>query len=528
MTATSPHTVIPAPAEYRAADGEFSITATTQIRAESPEAEGAARLLAAYLGHRVAAGSAGRPAADTAGGAIVLAAETAPIYDDAGFADESYTIEVTPAGCRLAGRNREGLARAVQTFRQLLPASTLRWPLDGTGQAVTASIPCCRIADAPRFRWRGLHLDVGRHFFSPDEVKRFIDLAALHRYNRIHLHLTEDQGWRVEIRRFPKLTEIGSIRRQTLVGHAGRRPYRFDGTPYGGHYTQDELREIVAFAAEREIVIVPEIDMPGHMQAAIAAYPEWGCTGHPVAVREFWGISQDILNVEESTVQAMIAILGELLDIFPGRFIHVGGDEVPKYQWITSARVNERMVELGVTDEHELQSWFIRRMDEFLTSRGRRTIGWDEILEGGLAPGATVMSWRGEAGGVAAARMGHDVVMAPNTFTYFDYYQDLPEREEPLAIGGFLPASKVYSFEPIPAELTDLEAAHVLGAQAQLWSEYIPDRENLDYMTWPRAAALAEVIWCAKDARSYRDFLGRLAPHRERYVAYGVNAHPRP
>ncbi|TVQ19056.1 MAG: beta-N-acetylhexosaminidase [Spirochaetaceae bacterium] len=515
---TSTHQIIPAPLDYSARAGRFTIGPAARIVTACDEAAAAGRLLGGYLqtaGIDVTTGSDGSAA-------ITLSADGEPNYDEAGFTDESYTIDVAPDGCRLSAPNREGLARAVQTFRQLLPPSAL------AGAAGPVDIACCTICDAPRFRWRGLHLDVCRHFFPIDDVKRFIDLAALHRYNRIHLHLTEDQGWRVQIERFPRLTEVGSVRPETLVGHFNDKPHRFDGTPHGGFYTQDQLRDLVRFASEREVVLVPEIDMPGHMQAAVAAYPEWGCTGNQIGIREIWGISQDILNVEESTVTAMEQILDELLGIFPSRFIHVGGDEVPKYQWTHSKRVQERMREIGVRDEHELQSWFIRRMDTFLQSKGRRTLGWDEILEGGLAPGATVMSWRGEAGGIEAAKMGHDVVMASNTHTYFDYYQDMPTDEEPLTIGGFLPTGKVYSYEPIPAELSEEEARHVLGAQGQLWSEYIPDRDRLDYMTYPRAVALAEVVWTAKDRRSYRSFLERLAVHRERFAALGVKAHPRP
>jgi hexosaminidase len=516
-------------------EGSFRLSPGTPIVAATAEAEPSARLLSAYLG---SGGSAGVPAQEPAGqvrgpfpvergrlgtGTVTLETEGPVRYDQAGFSDETYTISVSPLGCRLSGKNAEGLARAVQTFRQLLPAETL-----GAGVSGTVEVPACEIEDTPRLRWRGAHLDVSRHFFPVQDVLKFIDLLAFHRLNRFHFHLTDDQGWRIEIRKYPKLTEIGSRRDETLIGHHNHRPHKFDGIPYGGFYTKDELRRIVSFAADRGVTIVPEIDMPGHMQAAVTAYPEWGVTGRAPGVRGTWDISQEILNVEESTVAAMQDIITEVMELFPGRFIHVGGDEVPKYQWRESKRVQARMAELGIRSEEELQSWFMRRMDAFITENGRRTIGWDEILEGGLAGNSAVMSWRGEQGGVAAAKLGHDVVMAPSDLTYFNYYQDLPVEEEPLAIGGFVPVSMVYAWEPVPGELSAEEARYVLGAQCQHWTEYITTREQLEYMAFPRVAAFAEVLWTARERKNYVSFLERLSEHRKRLAALGVKAHPRP
>lgn len=446
------------------------------------------------------------------------------VPDAAGFVDEQYTCAVTADGVRLSAPNASGLARAIQTLRQLFPAAIFA----ATPQSGPWELPCVRIADQPRFRWRGLHLDVCRHFFTIEEVRRFIELLALHRFNRLHLHLSEDQGWRIAINKYPRLTAVGSVRPCTVIGHESARPRQYDDTPYGGFYTQDELRELVAFAARRHIEIVPEIDMPGHMQAAIAAYPELGNTGMALQPRCHWGISQHILNAEDSTVRFMQDVLAEVMAIFPSRFIHVGGDEADKHEWNESRRIQDRMRELGVPDEHALQSWFIRQMDAFITANGRRLIGWDEILEGGLASGATVMSWRGEEGGIEAARQGHDVVMAPYQYVYFDHYQAEPVKEEPLAIGGLTTTAHVYAYEPIPAGLSAEQHEHVLGAQGQLWTEYIGSVDYLEYMTYPRACALAEVLWLAPEQKCYADFYARLGSHRQRMAALGVHAHPRP
>jgi hexosaminidase len=515
--------LLPLPSTLQLLSGSTGFGPDARIAWRGPQARDCAELLAEYL--RPATGFAWTVVpASKQSEAVTLLQTDDPQPDAAGFLPESYTLEAADGAVRVEAPSGAGLARGIQTLRQLLPAAVYA----DTKQDADWSLPACRIEDAPRFRWRGLHLDVSRHFFCVEDVCRFIELLAQHRLNVCHLHLTDDQGWRVEIRRYPRLTEIGARRACTLVGHESARPRRYDGTPYGGFYTQDDLRRIVAFAARRHVTIVPEIDMPGHMVAAIAAYPELGNFDARLEPRRHWGISQSVLNVEDSTVAFMRNVLEELLDIFPSRFIHVGGDEAPKREWSESARAQELMAARGLRNEDELQSWFIRQMDGFLSEHGRRLIGWDEILEGGLAEGAAVMSWRGEDGGIAAAREGHDVVMAPQHSVYFDYYQDEPKREEPLAIGGMTTLAKVYAYPPIPGALQAEHRHHVLGAQGQLWTEYIADRDKLDYMAYPRACALAEVVWTDAGQLQYSNFLERLAVHRARLAVQHVATHPRP
>ena len=444
------------------------------------------------------------------------------IKDEALFSDESYELVAGNRGLKLSAVTPSGLVRGIQALRQLLPFGIF---LNTVQSAENWIIEGCRIKDKPRFKWRGMHLDISRHFFPVEDVCRFIDLIALHRFNILHLHLTDDQGWRVEIKRYPKLTEIGSRRKSTLIGHERGRPRQYNNISYRGHYSQDDVRKIVAYAAERFITVVPEIDMPGHMQAAISAYPELGCTDMTISPRCHWGVSQHILNAGESTVKFMQNVLDEIMDMFPSKFIHVGGDEAAKYQWEESPTIQKRMEDVGAKNEGELQSWFISQMDKYLTSKGRRLIGWDEILEGGLAEGAAVMSWRGEGGGVKAADLQHDVVMTPGEYVYFDHYQAEPTTNEPLAIGGMNTLEKVYSYEPIPKKMEEDKKKYILGAQGQLWTEYISTRDHLDYMAFPRVCALAEVLWLNADQKNYRNFIERLTYHRKRLKALGVNAH---
>ncbi|MEX0886004.1 MAG: beta-N-acetylhexosaminidase [Phycisphaeraceae bacterium] len=515
--------IVPRPARVEGRNGWFELKPSSRVLCAGPGAEAVAELLAAYLrpatGYElpVSQGEQRQP------GDVVLVAQGEPAPDDAGFVPEAYACDVGEM-VTLEAESAAGLARAVQALRQLFPAEVYASEV----QRVEWRIPCARIEDSPRFRWRGLHLDVARHFFSVEQVCRFIELLAMHRYNICHLHLTDDQGWRIEIRKYPRLTEIGSTRAGTIIGHHRARPRQIDHQPYGGYFTQDDIRTMVDFASRRHVTLVPEIDMPGHMQAAIAAYPELGNTDQTIEPRCHWGISQHVLNVEPGTVRFMQDVLDEVMTLFPGRFIHVGGDEAPKHQWSESDRAQQRMAELGLKSEDELQSWFITQMDEHVQSRGRRLIGWDEILEGGLAPGAAVMSWRGEKGGIAAAQQGHDVVMAPGHHVYFDHHQAEPTAEEPAGIGGLSTTEHVYAYEPVPAELADGQAHHVLGAQGQLWTEYIPTVRQLDYMTYPRACALAEVLWRQPGEKRYADFLERLGEHRQRLAVLGVRAHPRP
>ena len=527
--------IVPRPVRLTAQGGRpFTITGRTVVWTDRAGAE-VGRQLVRYLepatGFTLELRSGGTPPT----GSIALRRDTTLRRR---LGAEGYLLEVRAAGVTARAAEPAGLFYAVQTMRQLLPPDVFRdAPVRDSAAPATRSaapsrwqMPAVSIEDYPRFSWRGAHLDVARHFMPKEFIKKYIDLLALHKMNVFHWHLTEDQGWRLEIKKYPRLTEVGAWRRETLIGrqrqYADSTQWRFDGEPHGGFYTQDDAREIVAYAAARFVTVVPEIEMPGHAIAAIAAYPQLGVTGQPMEVAKRWGVFDDILNAEPSTIAFMQDVLTEVLTIFPSQFIHVGGDEAAKGKWEKSPRIQERIRELGLKDEHELQSWFIRQMDDFLTARGRRLIGWDEILEGGLAPGATVMSWRGVKGGIEAARAGHDVVMAPTTHTYLDYYQARPESREPFAIGGFVPIDTVYAFEPIPAELTGAQARRVLGAQAQLWTEYLPNPRKVEYMAYPRLTALAEVVWTARERKDFADFTTRLRSHFRRLDALDVNYRP--
>jgi hexosaminidase len=436
---------------------------------------------------------------------------------------EAYTLDVSPRGVVVKASAPAGAFYGLETLKQLLPAAIYREaPLGNTVWRAAA----VHVEDAPRFAWRGAHLDVGRHFEPKEFVKKYIDLLARHKMNRFHWHLTEDQGWRIEVMKYPRLTTVGSCREQTLVGPYVSDPAKrvFDGKRHCGFYTQDDVREVVAYAADRMITVIPEIEMPGHAQAAIHAYPQLSSRpDSSPGVLQVWGVSDFILNPTDSTVAFMQDVLTEVLALFPGPYVHIGGDEAGKAQWKANPSIQARMKALGLKDEHELQSWFIRQMDTFLTARGRRLIGWDEILEGGLAENATVMSWRGMDGGIAAAKANHDVVMAPGSHTYFDHYQSRDKSAEPLAIGGFTPLDTVYAFEPVPPQLSATEAKHVLGAQAQLWTEYMPNAKHVEYMAYPRMVALSEVLWSTKARRDYADFTTRLPAHLARLDALDVN-----
>ncbi len=442
------------------------------------------------------------------------------LKDSKKLGPEGYALQVTPKGILLSAATPAGLFYAIQTLRQLLPTEIFS---QKKVRNLDWKIPCINITDSPRFGWRGAMLDVSRYFMPLEFVKKLLDVLALHKLNVFHWHLTDDQGWRIEIKKYPRLTSVGAWRKSTLVGYLDNRPRRYKDERHGGFYTQKEIKEVVEYARQRHITIVPEIDMPGHMQAAIAAYPELGTTTAKLETGCHWGISQHILNVEDSTIKFMQNVLAEVIDLFPSTFIHVGGDEALKYAWSESHRVQDRMLELGLKSEDELQSWFIGQMDRFISSKGRRLIGWDEILEGGLAKGASVMSWRGIQGGIEAASHGHDVVMAPTTHTYLDYYQSKNQQQEPLSIGGYLPLEQVYSFEPVPTELSKSKAKHILGAQAQLWTEYVATPEHAEYMYFPRLCALAELAWTPSKDKSYKDFIKRLKLHLERLENLKVN-----
>ena len=512
------YALIPRPVVVDARRGQFEIKRTTVLRAP-------ARFSA--VAHRFARDIANATDFDlTVAGPGAAPANSIIIRRDTTLGEEAYHLDVSGTSIIVRASAPAGAFYAFETIKQLLPADIYRSaPVKGAQWIV----PAVHIEDAPRFGWRGMHLDVSRHFMPKEFVKKYIDLLARHKMNRFHWHLTEDQGWRIEIKKYPRLTEVGSCRDQTLVGPYVTDPAKrvFDGIKHCGFYTQDDIREVVAYASERFITIVPEIEMPGHAQAAIAAYPELGVrTDTTVGVLGVWGVSDFIFNANPSTISFLQDVLSEVLTLFPGPWIHVGGDEAVKTQWKASPQIQARIKELGLKDEHELQSWFIRQMDAFLTARGRRLVGWDEILEGGLAENATVMSWQGVKGGIAAAQAGHDVVMAPNSHTYFDHLQSRDRKKEPLSIGGFLPLDTVYAFEPIPASLTPEQAKHVLGAQAQLWTEYLPDPKAVEYMMFPRMAALAEAVWTPAPLRNYNEFLARLQIHTARLQALDVKFRP--
>lgn len=419
-----------------------------------------------------------------------------------GSGAEAYGLSVNANGAFITGEST-GCFYGTQTLLQLL--------FQAKGSK-SDRIPHVEIQDAPRFAWRGMHLDVSRHFFPVDYVKKYIDVMAHFKLNTFHWHLTDDQGWRIEIKKYPKLTQVGAQRRETLVGHWNDQPHQFDGKKYSGFYTQEQIRDIVAYAEARCVTIVPEIEMPGHATAALFAYPEFSCDNHrPTEVARLWGVFNGVFKPTEQTFQFIDDILGEVCALFPGKYIHIGGDEVPKEPWTSCPSTQAIMKAQGITDAHALQSYFIGRVEKMLLKRQRLLIGWDEILEGGLAPEATVMSWRGESGGIAAAKARHNVVMTPGFALYFDHYQGAKESE-PLAIGGLTPIREVYEYDPVPAALTPAEAQYILGAQANVWTEYIPRPDQADYMAYPRALALAEITWAPKGTKDYDDFMRRLSP----------------
>ncbi len=511
--------IIPQPVKLKSGEGQFLITGTTSLLFP-PDLATEADYLSSFLRRATrfpfeAISSAGTPRLS---GQVRLTLDPQLSH----LHREGYRLAVTEDGVDITAPAKAGVFYGIQTLLQLLPPAIYG---QGPRVEITWVLPLVEIEDHPRFSWRGAMLDSCRHFQPVEFIRKFIDLLALHKLNTFHWHLTEDQGWRVEIKKYPRLTEIGAWRGGTWLGHDNTDSHD-DGVRYGGFYTQEQLHSIVQYAAERHITIVPEIEMPGHAQAVIAAYPELGCTGRPVEVRRRWGISEDIYNPKEETFCFLQDVLLEIMDIFPSRFIHVGGDEALKPQWEKSEAIRVQMVAVGAKDAHEMQSYFIRRMGRFLSEHGRRLIGWDEILEGGLAEGATVMSWRGISGGVTAANAGHDVVMAPSTHTYLDHYQTESIATEPLAIGGFTSLEKTYSYEPVADKIPCDKAHHVLGAQAQLWTEYMPTTTYVEYMAFPRLSALAEVAWTPADQRDFADFQKRLASHLKRLDVLDVRYRP--
>ena len=433
--------------------------------------------------------------------------------DDSINNDEGYELNVSKNDITIKSKHTKGAFYAVQSLLQLLPITSI---------SNSIKVPCIKIKDHPRFKYRGMHLDVGRHFFSVNFIKKYIDLMARLKMNTFHWHLTEDQGWRIEIKKYPKLQEIAAYRKETLIGHYNDQPHQFDGKPYGGFYTQEQIKEVVAYAKTRQVTIIPEIEMPGHSQAAIAAYPELGCTGEQVEVATKWGVFDEVYCPKESTFKFLEDVIDEVVALFPGKYIHIGGDEAPKTNWKNCEYCQKLIKKEGLKDEHGLQSYFIARMEKYINTKGKQIIGWDEILEGGLAPNATVMSWRGTSGAVEAAKEGHDVILTPGSHCYFDHYQSEDENE-PLAIGGFLPLEKVYHFNPIPEELTEEESKYVLGAQGNVWTEYMKSEKQVEYMAFPRAVALSEVVWSSPEHKNYSDFINRLEQYQKRLDQLEVN-----
>ena len=451
---------------------------------------------------------------------------------------EGYVLSVTPDVITIAGKSSKGVFYGIQTLRQLLPAE-----VEATAVS-DLTIPAVSITDAPRYAYRGMHLDVSRHFFPVSFIKKYIDLLAMHKLNTFHWHLTDDQGWRIEIKQYPKLTEVGAYRNGTVIGH-------FPGTGndnerYGGFYTQDEAKEVVAYAKAKHITVIPEIELPGHASAAIASYPYLSCfpneptvvpegmisnkgrelekNGTPKIVQESWGVFPDVFCAgKDSTFVFLDNVLDEVVNIFPSEYIHVGGDECPKDNWKRCPACQARIKKLGLGDEHGLQSYFVQRIEKHINEKGRKIIGWDEILEGGLAPNATVMSWRGEDGGIEAAKQDHDVIMTPTTYLYLDYYQYKDPLTQPLGIGGYLPLEKVYSYNPDPKELTPTQHKYIMGAQANIWTEYIPTAAQVEFMLLPRMTALAEVDWTPQASRDFEDFKNRLDHLKKRYDVLQLN-----
>jgi len=520
--ASNPETasVIPRPVSAEYSEGFFTITPATRVIAEDKAANEALKLIDMLA-----------PAMD-----FRLELVTCPDTQDrvikfelsdklSQVGDEGYTLDVSAKGIVIRANQPAGLFYGIQTLRQLLPVSAFS---KAKVKGVTWKVPCVNITDYPRFKWRGLLVDPARHFIPKSALLRFMDGMALHKLNSLQIHLTDDQGWRIEIKKYPKLTEVGAWRDETLIGHLHKGPLRFDGKRHGGFYTQQDIRDIVQYASDRHVNIVPEIEMPGHARAAISSYPHLGTFPEKqkdIKVWTRWGVSGDIFAPRPRTIAFLQDVLTEVIQLLPSKYIHIGGDEAVKDHWKASDEIQSLIRAINLKDEAELQSWFIKQMDSFLAKHGRRLVGWDDILQGGLAPGAVVMSWRGEAGGIAAANAGHDVVMAPTSHTYFDYYQG-PADKEPLAIGGYLPLERVYQYDPVPNAIDPDKVSHVLGVQGQLWSEYIPNPQHLEYMAYPRAAALAEVGWSPKASKDYDDFLNRLRHHTKRLQAMEIHYRP--
>jgi N-acetyl-beta-hexosaminidase/alpha-L-fucosidase len=508
----APAAIIPEPVSTQWHSGSFALDANTVIMASDSDVL-AASFFNDYLQHFY-----GLRLPVNKPGAHVITLRTGP-----GGKQGQYHLETTPDNITIAGSTHAGTFYGIQTLIQLLPLTPFQATDNGPVVRTTngtLKIPAVTIDDYPRFDYRGLHLDVGRHFYSVDFVKRYIDFIALHKMNYFHWHLTEDQGWRIEIKKYPRLTDIGAWRSGTIIGH--HPGTGDDSIPHGGYYTQDQIKEVVKYAADRYITVIPEIEMPGHASAALAAYPWLGCTGGPYHVQHTWGVFKEVYCAgNDSVFQFLQDVIDEIIPLFPAKYIHIGGDECPKDSWKTCPKCQKRIAALGLKNEDELQSWFIQRMEKYINSKGKSIIGWDEILEGGIAPNATIMSWRGEKGGIDAAKQHHNVIMTPGQYVYFDHAQT--HNDDSLTIGGYLPLQQVYGYEPVPAELTGSDTNYVLGAQANLWTEYMANVAKVEYMLFPRLSALSEVLWSPKAGRNYANFQHRLADQYKRYALWKVN-----
>ncbi len=503
--------IIPKPQSVSQGKGAFTLSKKTKILAMSNESRKLAALLNEYL-KRNYGFELETTSQALASNVIQFAVAETGLLGFTGGRLDSYTLKVTPSQVLISGQEKD-VFNGLQSFFQLLPAQTRQ----------EVKISAVEIQDWPRFKYRGMHLDVARHFQPVEFVKKFIDQMAQYKFNYFHWHLTEDQGWRIEIKKYPRLTEVGSRRPETMVDR-NFSPYIGDGIPHGGFYTQEQIKEVVAYAKARHITVIPEIELPGHASAALAAYPQFGCkTDYQYKVQTTWGIFKEVFCPTEETFKFLEDVLDETIKLFPDSpYIHIGGDEVLKDHWKESAFVQELKKRENLKDENEVQSYFIRRIERHLSKRGKKMIGWDEILEGGLAPNATVMSWRGMRGGIEAAKSKHDVIMTPTDFVYFDYGQGDPAYE-PLNIGSYVPLSKVYSFEPVPPELTAEEAKYVIGGQANIWTEYMKTASYVEYMAFPRMLALSEVLWSRKEDRDFADFQRRLSAILPRLDKQGVN-----
>lgn len=503
----SDYPVIPKPASLSPSTGRFLVDEHTAIVASENlqnEASFLKELLDTTSGHVL-------PIVDE--GEMVQHAIHLKIEET--LENEAYTLLVGYDKIIITGKTPKGVFYGIQTLRQMLSPST------ETSALAELTVPAVFIEDSPRYKYRGMHLDVARHMFPVEFIKKYIDLIAMHKLNTFHWHLTDDQGWRIEIKQYPKLTEIGSVRKETVV-KKNYDPYIADSQKYGGFYTQEEIKDIVAYAQTKHVTVIPEIELPGHATAALAAYPELGNGTGPYEVATTWGVFSQIFAPKEETFEFLENVLTEVMFLFPSEYIHIGGDEAPKTEWKQSAQAQAVIKREGLKDEHELQSYFVQRIEKFLNENGRQIIGWDEILEGGLAPNATVMSWRGTKGGIAAAQQQQDVVMTPSSHLYFDHYQ-ADSQGEPFAIGNFTPVEEVYSFEPTPEELTEEEGKYIFGVQANLWTEYIKSSEYVEYMLLPRMSALSEVAWTSPEKKDWEDFEKRLNSLVQRFDAMGLN-----